>query len=66
MGYSFPSLDTLEKLAVALNVELKDLFEFAHKVPNLRELKETLNALLEQADEERLRLLVKVVRALAK
>lgn len=31
VGRGFPSLDTLEKLADALNVELKDFFEFAHE-----------------------------------
>ncbi|MBI5893984.1 MAG: helix-turn-helix domain-containing protein [Deltaproteobacteria bacterium] len=66
MGYSFPSLDTLEKLASALNVELKDFFEFSHKTPNQKELKETLNTLLKEADEEKTRLLVKIARAVVR
>lgn len=66
MGQQFPSIDTLVKLANALNVELKDFFEFAHEIPNVRELKETLDGLLKEADEDRLRLLVKVVRAVVR
>ncbi|MEK6808775.1 MAG: helix-turn-helix domain-containing protein [Nanoarchaeota archaeon] len=66
VGRGFPSLDTLENLAKALNVELKDFFEFAHNTPNKKELKETLISLLKDADEERLRLLVKIVRAVAR
>lgn len=66
VGRGFPSLDTLENLAKALNVELKDFFEFANNTPNKKELKGTLNSLFKDADEERLRLLVKIVRAVAR
>ena len=66
MGQQFPSIDTLVKLAKALNVELKDFFEFAHETPNPRELKEILDGLLKEADEDKLRLLVKVVRAVVR
>lgn len=63
-GRSFPSLDTLEKLANALQVEVKDFFEFAHKAKNTKELKEIISNLLKEADDERLKLAVKVLRAL--
>lgn len=66
MGQSFPSIETLAKLAGALNVELKDFFEFAHKIPSQRELKEILNSLLKETDEEKVRLIVKVARAIVK
>ena len=64
MGQHFPSIDILTKLANALNVELKDFFEFAHKAKNARELKRSLNDLLNEANEEKLRLVVKVLRAM--
>ncbi len=64
VGRGFPSLDTLERLANILNVELKDFFEFAHEAKSPKELKEALNSFLKEADEEKLRLLVKVVRAI--
>ncbi len=63
VGRSFPSLDTLERLANALKVELKDFFEFAHEARSSRELREVLSGMLKEADEEKLRLLVKIVRA---
>ena len=65
-GRSFPSLDTLEKLANALQVEIKDFFEFAHEAKNTRELKEIISNLLKEVDDERLRLAVKVLRALVR
>jgi len=63
VGRSFPSLDTLERLANALKVELKDFFEFAHEARSSKELREILSGMLKEADEEKLRLLVKIVRA---
>lgn len=66
VGKSFPSLDTLEKLANALQVDLKDFFEFAHEAKNAKELKETIRDLLNEADEEHLKLTVKFLRALVR
>ncbi len=66
MGQHFPSIDTLESLAKALQVELKDFFEFAHEAKSSRELRETLSGMLKEADEEKLRLLVKIVRAVVR
>ncbi len=62
MGQHFPSIDTLDRLANALKVELKDFFEFAHEARSSRELREVLSGMLKEADEEKLRLLVKIVR----
>jgi len=56
-------MEVLLKLADALNIEIKDLFDFSHKASSQKELKETLNSLLKEADEERLRLLVNPVRS---
>lgn len=66
MGQQFPSINVITKLANALQVELKDFFEFAHEVRNTKELKEIINGLLKETDEERLRIAVKVLRALAR
>jgi len=66
VGRGFPSLDTLEKLADALNVEMKDFFEFAHEVKSAKELMKTLESLAKETDEGRLRLLVKVARAVVR
>ena len=66
MGQQFPSIDTLVNLANALNVELKDLFEFAHLTGGEKDLKNTLDELAEEASEEKLRMMVKVSRAIVK
>ncbi|MBI5328916.1 MAG: hypothetical protein HZB80_11615 [Deltaproteobacteria bacterium] len=47
-------------------MELKDFFEFAHKTPSQKELKEILNSLLKETDEEKVRLIVKVARAIVR
>lgn len=66
MGQYFPSMDVLIKLADVLNVDIKDLFEFSHKAPSQRELKETLNSLLKELDEDKLRIAVKLLRAVVR
>lgn len=66
VGRGFPSLDTLERIAKVLNVELKDFFEFAHEASSSKELKETLSNLLKETDEESLRLMVKIIRAVVR
>ncbi len=64
VGGSFPALNTLAKLAEALNVELKDFFEFVHKPDSPKELKETLNNLMRETTVENMRIAVKVLRAI--
>ncbi|MFA5105299.1 MAG: helix-turn-helix transcriptional regulator [Candidatus Margulisiibacteriota bacterium] len=65
VGNSFPSLDTLENIAKSLGVEMKDLFEFEHEVKG-KELKDKIKKLLDEADEAKLRLILKVSRALVR
>ncbi|MFZ3065210.1 MAG: hypothetical protein WA277_08010 [Nitrospirota bacterium] len=50
-------------LAEALHIELKDLFAFGHEV-GLKELRETMNKLTKELDEEKLRMAVKLLWAL--
>lgn len=66
MGQHFPSFDILTKLANALNVDLKDFFEFAHEGKNTKELRRIISELLKDADEERLRLVVKILRGVVR
>ena len=66
MGQQFPSINVITKLANALQVELKDFFEFDNEVRNTKELKEIISVLLKETDEERLRIAVKVLRALVR
>ncbi len=65
VGKSYPSLDTAEKIAKALNVEIKDLFEYMHEVKG-KELAENITRLLKESDEEKLRLILKITRAIVR
>lgn len=65
VGNSYPSLDTLENIAKALNVEIKDFFEFAHLARGT-DLKQNIIKLLEEADERKLAMVLKVVRAIVR
>jgi len=66
MGQHFPSIDTLVNLAEALKVELKDFFEFAHETNDPKELKRALEGIVREVDRDKLRLLVKVARAMVR
>lgn len=61
LGKSFPYMETLEAIASALEVEIKDLFEFYH-LANEAATIESINKLLQGANEERLRQVYKFVK----
>ncbi len=42
-----------------------EIFDFGHEV-NVEELRETMSKLLKESDEEKLRLAVKILRAVAR
>lgn len=65
VGRGFPSLDTLEKISKALNVEIKDIFEFMHQARN-KELTKNISKLLKEADESKQRLILKIIRAIVR
>ena len=64
-GKENPTLDMLIKLADALEVEMWEMFDFGHEV-GIKELREAMGKLLKEADEEKLRLAVKILRAVAR
>lgn len=64
VGGSFPSLDTLDKLAKVLQVDLSAFFKFSHKPKSARGLRRVINELIKDANEDKLRLAVKVLKAL--
>ncbi len=65
VGRSFPSLDTLERIAKALGIDIKDLFEFMPYVKD-KELTEGINRFIKEADSNQLRLIYKIVRAVVR
>jgi transcriptional regulator with XRE-family HTH domain len=64
VGRSFPSMDTLEGIAKALKVELKEFFAFEHHIKDSKELIGNINRLFKETGEDKLRLILKIVRAI--
>lgn len=62
-GTENPTLDMFMKLANALEVEMWEMFDFGHS-GSRRDLKSILNKIAGEADEERLMLAIKVLRAI--
>jgi transcriptional regulator with XRE-family HTH domain len=62
-GRSYPSLDRLEKIALALNVPLKDFFEFMH-LEDMAERLENIDALAKGLSEDQQRFVYRMVKAL--
>lgn len=65
LGKSFSSLDTLEAIAKTFHVELKDLFDFSHLVSRSN-YKKQIDELLDGVNEEKLKLVYKITKALLK
>lgn len=65
VGRSSPSLETMENIASALGVEIKDLFEFAHLQAGGVKI-EDIELLLADADEEKKRTIMKIIRAVVR
>lgn len=60
-GVHYPSLDTLEKIAKVLKVEMRDLFLFSNK-ESAEELRTYLVQIVSELDVEKLREVVRAVR----
>lgn len=65
VGKGYPSLDTLESIALVLGVEVKDFFEFMH-VRKGTNLVEEISELLKEAPEDKQRMILKIVRAIVR
>lgn len=63
-GKSAPSLDTLEAIAKHLQVEMKDLFDFQHLLPEER-VEDQVLRLLGMMDEKAKKLAVRLLDTLA-
>lgn len=62
LGKSFPYMETLEGIAKALEVEMKELFEFNHMAKPI-DLK-GIEKLLEGASDDKLQLIYKIIGAI--
>ncbi len=64
-GKENPTFDMLVKLSAALEVEMWELFDFGHEA-SPKELRLMMNALSKELDEEKLKLAVKLLRAVVR
>lgn len=60
---SYPSIETLERIAAALNVELKDIFNF-DGLKDADYIKDEFKSLLKSSDEKHLQTLYKIHKSL--
>lgn len=61
-GTENPTLEMLIKLSRSLGVEMWELFDFGHE-GSQKEVKESLMQFIKEADEEKIRLTAKIMRA---
>lgn len=66
MGHHFPSFDILVKLCAVMNVEMRDLFDFAHIAKSAKEYRKGLNELVNEADEGKIELAYRVMKAIVR
>jgi transcriptional regulator with XRE-family HTH domain len=64
-GTENPTLDMLIKLANALEVEMWEMFDFGHNIRD-KEVKDKILAFTKCADPEKLRLALKIIRAVSR
>lgn len=62
-GKENPTLDTFIKFAMTLNVDISELFNYAHERSS-KELKMFITDLTKGSDEEKLKLLAKIAKAI--
>jgi transcriptional regulator with XRE-family HTH domain len=64
-GHQSPSVETVARLAEALDLELCELFDFGHQ-GTVKEIRERLRKLIQESREEELRLGLKLLHALSR
>ena len=62
-GKENPTLDTLVKLADALEIETSELFNYQHK-KSPEELRQLVSRLMDEGHDEKLRLMAKIITAI--
>lgn len=65
VGGCYPSLDVLERIADALNVDMKELFDFQHFANNAATPR-GIESLLQEASPDKLRLITRLIKDVLK
>jgi transcriptional regulator with XRE-family HTH domain len=66
VGGSYPSIDTLVKMSAALKYEVMDFFDYDHRVPDKKQLMESIVRLLREAQQEQLRIILRIIRVVVR
>ena len=66
LGKCFPSLETLERIATSLSVEMRELFEYGHLMPPTLATRQEIDKLLEGADEQERQLILRITKAVTR
>ncbi len=61
-GKENPTLEVMIKLAHALGVEMEEIFAISHEESSPKKLRESVNRLLKEAEEEELRMVLRLLR----
>jgi len=64
-GQANITIDILEKISIALDVELSDLFDFEHEISR-HELIPQINSLLQDADDQNLQTIFRIIKSILK
>jgi transcriptional regulator with XRE-family HTH domain len=59
------TIDIAGKIATALNIEMTDLFDYKHEVSQ-KELKQEINALIGEANEDDLKTVYRILKSILK
>lgn len=62
VGKSYPTLDRLERISNALNIPMKEFFDFEHLKGDVEKM-EDIDEMLKQVDREDMRVVYKIVKA---
>lgn len=66
LGKCFPSLETLENISRALNVEMRDLFDYRHLVESLNYEEEIKSLLGSGGNEQHKDMILRITRAVTR
>lgn len=65
VGANYPSLDTLEKMSRVLDVDIRDFFDFEYLQEGSSDFT-SIEKLLKNVDDEKLKLAFKILRAITR
>jgi transcriptional regulator with XRE-family HTH domain len=66
LGRCSPSMETLEKIALALSVDMRDLFDYGHQLEGIDWQAEIAELLGKAKDDQQRQLILRIVKAVTR